>query len=163
MNIMVSRLTIKGRCIMRREDDIGFAVRRLANLIKRDVENNRDRMGAEHIKGVSGWAIDYFYENRESDIFQRDFEEKFSIRGSTASRMLKLMEQKGLIERVSVASDARLKKIVITEKAVEQHKKILKSIEMREKRLREGISPEDLAVFFSVMKRLTENMEEQDD
>lgn len=160
---MVSRLTIKGRCIMRREDDIGFAVRRLANLIKRDVENNRDRMGAEHIKGVSGWAIDYFYENRESDIFQRDFEEKFSIRGSTASRMLKLMEQKGLIERVSVASDARLKKIVITEKAVEQHKKILKSIEMREKRLREGISPEDLAVFFSVMKRLTENMEEQDD
>lgn len=148
---------------MQRENDIGLAIRRLDNLIKRDVENSRSRIGAEHAKGVHGWAIDYFYENRDRDIFQRDFEEKFSVRGSTASRMLKTMEQKGLVERLSVASDARLKKIVLTAKAVEQHKRILAEIERREERMRRGIDRAELEVFFTVMKKLTENMEEKYD
>lgn len=148
---------------MQRENEVGFAVRRLFNAIKRDIENSREKAGIEHIKGINGWAINYFYENREKDIFQRDFEEKFSIRGSTASRMLKTMEQNGFIERVSVESDARLKKIVLTEKAIENHKKIIANIQKREERLKKGISDNDLKVFFNVMNRLTANMEEQND
>lgn len=142
-----------------RRDDIGFAVRRLSNLIKRDVENSRTKLGLDPVKGVNGWAIAYFYENREKDIFQKDFEEKFSIRGSTASKILKTMEQKGYIERISVESDARLKKIVLTEKAVDIHKKITKEIENRERRLRKGISDSELKIFYEVMQKLSANME----
>ena len=142
-----------------RSDDIGFAVRKLSNLIKRDVENSRTKLGLDPVKGVNGWAIAYFYENREKDIFQKDFEEKFSIRGSTASKILKTMEQKGYIERISVESDARLKKIVLTEKAVDIHKKITKEIENRERRLRKGISDSELKTFYEVMQKLSSNME----
>jgi len=148
---------------MHKENDIGFAVRRLSNAIKRDVEKDCNTLGIEHVKGVNGWAINYFYENRENDIFQRDFEEKFSIRRSTASRMLKTMEQKGFIERVSVESDARLKKIVLTEKATQNHEKIMESIKKREERLRKGISQEEIEEFFCVMKKLIANMEENND
>lgn len=148
---------------MDRENEIGFAVRRLSNAIKRDIENRSDSEGIEHVKGVNGWAINYFYENRDRDIFQRDFEEKFSIRRSTASIMLKTMEQKGFIERLSVENDARLKKIVLTDKAIENHKRIIKSIKNREQRLREGIGENDLKVFFNVMKKLTANLEDQND
>ena len=111
-----------------RENDIGFVVRKLSNLIKRDVEKSRIKLGFEDIKGINGWAIAFFYENRGKDIFQKDFEEKFSIRRSTASVILKTMEQKGLVERISVKSDARLKKIVLTEKAVDIHNKITEEI-----------------------------------
>ena len=111
-----------------REKEVSFITRKLANLIKRDVEKSCNKLGFERVKGVNGWAIAYFYENRGNNIFQKDFEEKFSIRRSTASVILKNMEQKGLIMRVSVESDARLKKIVLTEKAIEIHKKILKNI-----------------------------------
>ena len=145
---------------MDRENEIGFAVRRLFNAIKRDVENTRETEGIEHVKGINGWVISYFYDNRDNDIFQRDFEEKFSIRPSTASKILKTMEQKGFIERVSVESDARLKKIVLTDKAIENHKRIIASIKKREERLRRGINSADLEVFFSIMKQLTANMEE---
>lgn len=148
---------------MHKENDIGFAVRRLSNAIKRDVEKDCNTLGIEHVKGVNGWAINYFYEIRENDIFQRDFEEKFSIRRSTASRMLKTMEQKGFIERVSVESDARLKKIVLTEKATQNHEKIMESIKKREERLRKGISQEEIEQFFCVMKKLIANMEENND
>lgn len=148
---------------MHKENDIGFAVRRLANAIKRDVEKECNALEIEHVKGVNGWAINYFYENRERDIFQRDFEEKFSIRRSTASRMLKTMEQKGFIERLSVESDARLKKIVLTEKAIQNHEKIIESIKKREKKLRHGIPDGDIETFFKVMKKLISNMEENND
>lgn len=148
---------------MNREKDIGFAVRKISNLIKRDVEKTRIRLGIDPVKGVNGWAIKYFYDNRDKDIFQKDFETKFSIRRSTASCILKTMEQKGLILRQSVESDARLKKIVLTEKAVEIHHKITEEIHNREKRLRNGISPDDLEVFFKVIDRLCVNMEDNDD
>ncbi len=145
-----------------REKDIGFMVRRLSNLIKRDVEKSRIQLGVEDIKGINGWAIAYFYENREKDIFQKDFESHFSIRRSTASVILKTMEQKGLISRVSVENDARLKKIMLTEKAVDIHKKIMNEIEEREKKLRKNVSEEDLKVFFKCMQRFCANMEEKE-
>ena len=73
------------------------------------------------------------------------------------------MEQKGYIERVSVENDARLKKIVLTEKAIEIHQKITKEIELREDRLRKGVSEEELKVFFDVMAKFSNNMEEEND
>ena len=148
---------------MNREKDIGFAVRRLSNLIKRDVEKSRTRLGIDPVKGINGWAIKYFYDNRNKDVFQKDFETEFSIRRSTASCILKTMEQKGLIERLNVQSDARLKKIVLTDRAVEIHHRITEEIENREKRLRKGIPQEELEVFFKVMEQLSFNMEDNND
>ena len=148
---------------MNKENDVGFALRKLSNLIKRDIEKSKAKLGLDTIGGVNGWAIGFFYENRGKDIFQKDFEEQFSIRRSTASNILKTMEQKGFIERVNVESDARLKKIVLTEKAIDLHEKIMCEIEEREKRLRIGIDPEEMKTFFNVMKKLCANMEENDD
>ncbi len=148
---------------MDREKDIGFAVRRLSNLIKRDVEKSKIRLGLDPVTSVNGWAIGYLFANRDKDIFQKDFENQFSIRRSTASNILKSMEQKGLIERISVESDARLKKIVLTEKAFEIHRKIMLEIEEREQRLRKNISEDELTAFFNVMKKLSANMEDKDD
>ncbi len=148
---------------MAHNNDIGFVVRRLSNAIKRDIDKRRDSLGIEKVNGINGWAINYFYENSDCDIFQRDFEEHFSIRPSTASRMLKKMEQKGFIKRVSVESDARLKKIILTEKATEQHELILKDIERREDILRRGLSSEEIAEFAKIINRITANLEEEND
>ena len=108
---------------------------------------------------MHGWAINYFYENRDRDIFQKDFEEKFLIRRSTASNMLKLMEKDGYIKRVSVENDARLKKIVLTDKAIKTHTAICRDIAAREKRLRKGLTDEELEAFFRIVEKLKKNME----
>lgn len=142
------------------EKHIGLEIRNLSNLIRRDVEKHADELECKPNKGVRGWAIDYFYENRDRDIFQKDFEEKFSIRRSTASNMLKLMEKNGLIERKSVDSDARLKKIVLTEKAVRVHNIIAEDIEKREKKLRKGLTDEEIVAFFSIIQKIKSNIEE---
>lgn len=148
---------------MKRENEIGFVVRRLSNLIKRDVEKSKLKLGLDPVSDVNGWAIGYFYDNKDRDIFQKDFENKFSIRPSTASNILKTMEQKGFIERISVETDARLKKIVLTEKAVSLHKKVIKEINAREDRLKTDVTAEELEIFFRVMGKLTANMEDSND
>lgn len=143
---------------MPQERQLGFEVRTLNNAVKRYFQQNRPEE-LEESTGVHGWALRYFYENRDKDVFQRDFELRFSIRRSTATNMLKLMEKNGIIHRVPVDYDARLKKIVLTEKAVAIHKKATQNIEMLESSLKEGISQQELSVFFNVVDKIKNNME----
>ena len=108
---------------MDKNRDIGFEFRRINNLIRRDIERSKINGEIDTSRFVHGWAIRYLYDNREKEIFQKDIEKEFSIRRSTASNILKLMEKNGLIERISVPYDARLKKLTLTKKAVESMKR----------------------------------------
>lgn len=141
------------------EKRIGFEIRCINNLFKRYIELNKPPE-LDETTGIHGWAIKYLYENRDKEIFQKDFETRFSIRRSTATNMLKLMEAKGLIERVSVPKDARLKKIVLTGKAIKIHKQIEKNIMDFEKQLSRGLSEEEMETFFRILDKIKNNMEE---
>ena len=141
------------------EKRIGFEIRCINNLFKRYIEINKPSE-LDETTGIHGWAIKYLYENRDKEIFQKDFETRFSIRRSTATNMLKLMEAKGLIERVSVPKDARLKKIVLTGKAIKIHKQIEKNIMDFEKQLSKGLSEEEMETFFKILDKIKNNMEE---
>ena len=72
------------------------------------------------------WVIGYLSEHEGKDVFQRDLEEEFSVRRSTATGILQLMEKNELITREPVSHDARLKKLVLTPKAIEIQKRLLK-------------------------------------
>ncbi len=144
------------------ETNIGYQVRTLNNLIKRDIEHS-ELFQLGQSTGLHGWAIRWMYENRRKDLFQRDFEAQFSIRRSTASNILSLMEKNGMIRRESVDYDARLKKLVLTEHAVEFHRRVQCEIEAREQRLRSNITPEDLECFFKVVEQIKANLEEEHD
>ncbi|MBO5359099.1 MAG: MarR family transcriptional regulator [Clostridia bacterium] len=148
---------------MQHEKNIGFSIRRLSNYIRRDIEKSSASGKIVLPKGVNGWAIHYFYDNRDKEVFQRDFENRFSIRRSTASSILKTMEQNGFIQRVSVESDARLKRIILTEKAIKIHEEIMKDIERRELRLRRGINEEEIDQFLSMVNRFIANLEDEND
>lgn len=145
---------------MEHKKRIGFEVRALNNLIKRDVERSKV---FQKTTGLHGWAIGWLIENRDKEIFQRDFEERFSIRRSTASNILALMEKNGMIVRQSVERDARLKRIMLTERAVEIHKEIECDIKKREQRLTVGLSSEEIDTFFNIISKLKANLEEEDD
>lgn len=53
----------------------------------------------------------YLLETGEDGALQKDIEEVFTIRMSTASRILSLMESNGFIERREVDYDTRLKRV----------------------------------------------------
>ena len=67
-------------------------------------------------------------------------------------------EKKGYLYREPVKEDARLKRIVPTEKAAKLRGDLLKNIRRSEARLRRGISEEDMDVFIEVLKQISSNL-----
>ena len=143
---------------MERERTLGFRLRTASVAIKRAVEASKARSGFA-CTGTHGWVIGYLYDNRNRDVFQRDIEKQFSVRRPTMTEILKLMEKNGLVVRERDESDARLKKIRLTPLALSIHERHEKHIESFEKALREGISDKEMDIFFSVMDKLTQNIQ----
>lgn len=129
-------------------------MRRQLDQAASSTQPERDNLTAMH-----GWTISYLCKNQEKDVFQKDFEREFSIRKSTASRILKSMEGNGLITRQSVPYDTRLKKIVLTDDAIKIHDSIMTRRAMLEQKLLTGIPEEKVDVFFEVMDAMKQNIE----
>lgn len=141
---------------------IGFEIHRSSRLVKRYLDNDATKLYIDKLTGTHGWAIGYLHQNSDRDIFQKDFEQEFNIRPSTASNILSLIEKNGLITRESVPYDARLKKIVLTQKAIDIHQIIENSFEKLEDKLKDGISQEELEIFFRVIDKINNNIERND-
>ncbi len=144
---------------MDRKETIGFQVRTLSVAMRRAIDASKARSGNESCTGTHGWVIGYLYENLDKDVYQRDIEKQFSVRRSTMTEILKLMEKNGLVERIKDENDARLKKIRLTETALKIHESHKKGIENFENYIRKGIDDEEMKVFFKVVEKISKNLE----
>ena len=140
-------------------EPIGFDIRTLSILIKRYIDGSATKQYVDNLTGTHGWVIGYLYDNRDHDVYQRDLETQFSIRRSTATGILQLMEKNELILREPVESDARLKKLVLTEKALDIHKMVEEDRKRTEEQLTKGIDAQELAIFRKALKQMIRNME----
>ena len=138
---------------------IGPSVRAVGNLLKRRAESSQVRRDIDELTGAHGYVLGYLAHHSEQEVYQRDLEEAFSVRPSTATVVLQQMEQNGLIVRQTAEHDARCKRIVLTDKAWALHERIQAEHDETERMLREGITDEELAVFFRVMDTVRENLE----
>ncbi|MGN1195237.1 MAG: MarR family winged helix-turn-helix transcriptional regulator [Acutalibacteraceae bacterium] len=146
---------------MEKTKQMHFQIHRTSRLIKRYIDNSHSKSYVDNVTGNHGYIIGFIYENSDRDIFQRDIEKEFNLRGSTVTNMLNLMEKNGLIERKSVDGDRRLKKIILTDKAVEIQQLVISDFEQLEKTISKGIDKKDIEVFFSVLDKINSNIEEE--
>jgi DNA-binding MarR family transcriptional regulator len=70
------------------------------------------------------------------------------------------MEKKGLVIRQSVPQDARLKKIVLTPKALEVHEMVQQDAAHFEGVLTKDFSKEEFELLLSYLERMKKNMQE---
>lgn len=126
--------------------------------LSRNLSAHVRKSGVDEVTMMHGWIIRYLYENREQDIFQKDIEQRFAVGRSTVTNLIQLMEKKGFVKRESVKQDARLKKVILTEKGLQARNllKILWSIS--KKKLSRGISEEELHIFYKVLDRINQNV-----
>ena len=129
----------------------------LSNLIRRSLDSARMERD-DSTTPMHGFIIAYINKNRDRDIFQRDIENKFSYRRSTASTVLGLMEEKGLIKRGPVPYDARLKKLVLTEKAERFAASCEEDGERLDAKMTCGITEEEMDALFSVIDKIRCNL-----
>lgn len=137
---------------------IGFEIRILSNLMKRHIDNTILKKYGDTITGIHGRVLGYLYRNRDKDIFQKDLEEEFSIRRSTATAILQLMEKNDFIVRKSVDYDARLKKLELTPKGIDLHLLIKKDIDQFDLQLIDGIAKEEVDAFLLTIEKMKVNI-----
>ena len=107
---------------MEHEPNYGLEILRISTMLRRCADNSMEIRQTQNLTGSNGWILDFLYEHEGENIYQRDLENTFSITRSTVSKVVKLMESKGLIRRESVFHDARLKKLLLTDKGREVHR-----------------------------------------
>lgn len=128
----------------------------LMHLIKREISY---KINAE-VTGVQGMVIGFLNYKNElgEDVFQKDIEEEFTIRRSTVTNLLINMEKNDLISREAVPFDARLKKVLLTNKAIKIHENFEKALSDTEEKIKQGITEEEINNFCLVINKMRNNL-----
>lgn len=150
---------------MPQEEELGFQIHALSRMIRRQTDKIAFQSTGETedaaVTGNAqhGWVIGYLYHHQDRDIYQRDLQEAFHIRRSTVTGILQQMEKNGMVTRSSVASDARLKKITLTPKAIALHESIISGIQKTEEMISKGLTPKEKKAFLLTCQKIRENLE----
>lgn len=129
------------------------SIKALYNLLRQAYEKEMDSRNLMY-----GWVLAFLCRREEADTYQKDVEAYFSIGRSTATTILQAMEREGLLERVGVPSDGRLKKLVLTPKGWTQSVVYEKEYLAVEEKAFAGFSPAQKVQFIASMDKIQENL-----
>lgn len=138
------------------EEEAGKWISQISHQLKRRILSGDTQ---DDMTNMQKHILHYIlFETMHRDLFQKDVEKEYNIRRSTATETLQLLERKGYIYRERVESDARLKRIVPTGKALGVRRHLLDTIRRMEEQIKEGIPESDMAVCLRVLKQISENL-----
>lgn len=135
---------------------IGHEIHTLDNMIGRLISSLCENDG---LTRMQGWIIGYLYEHDGENVFQKDLESQFRIARSTATGILQLMEKRGFLRREPISTDARLKRLFLTEKGISHQLTVIRNIMQFDQMLQKGIPPQKLDTFFEVIQQMKQNLE----
>lgn len=114
-----------------------------------------------HPRPLQVEIITYLIENKDKTIYQKDIEEKLKISKAAVSDVLNSMESRGIITKEADVCDARRKRIIISKKAIETHDVMMKRLDSLNDCILDGISEDELNIFYKVIEKLKENMKKE--
>lgn len=140
------------------DKDCGMWINVLFHKLRKYNNANMQSLG---ITGVQSRVMHYILvKSADGPVFQRDVEAVFGLSRSTATGILQSMEKNDLILRESVASDARLKSLIPTQKAAYLDAQVGEYLRNTEQCLTRGLSNAQLALFLETVAHMSKNMDE---
>lgn len=137
---------------------VGSVLQATWNLVQRFLDQAEGPRKFANITGNNTRIIIYLAEQQGKEVYQKDFETKFSIRRSTATRVLQLMEQKELLTREAAEHDARQRKLSLTPKAEAIYEEIVDDVKSLDRAILAGFSPEEIDTLFQLLDRIQRNV-----
>ena len=129
-------------------------VGRIARLLQREINQSVLPAG---VTRQQYQILSYIY-RQEKDVYQRDIEAYFSMPRSTVSGLMKELELAGIIRRIQVESDSRLKRLLLTDKGRSVCRTVRKGMFDLNQQLSGGISEEEFSVFWQVADKMRANL-----
>jgi DNA-binding MarR family transcriptional regulator len=143
---------------------LGGEIRCLSNLIKRRIDSDPVFSEQNKVTGTHGYILGFLCRKNDANepVYQRDLEQAFSIRRSTATEVLNTMETNGLILRESSNTDKRLKRLVVTEKGYQTHKLIVSRLNAVDEELINVLTKEEFEALKTALEKLKNNLLEKE-
>ena len=127
-----------------KEQCIGFKAMELKRKMISAMIRLEEKSGANHMVASHGWFINYLYNNQRHPIYQKTLEKEFKMARSSVTSIMQAMEKEGYIRRISVAGDARLKEIVLTEEGKHFSEKSRQNMITLEEKVRTGLNKDEI-------------------
>ncbi|MDD7403627.1 MAG: MarR family winged helix-turn-helix transcriptional regulator [Butyribacter sp.] len=136
---------------------LGIEIRILSNLIYHKM--NQITTETDNLTVHQCFILQYLAQNKDKENYQKDIEELFSIKRSTANQMLRTLENRGYISRETSAQDSRKNIITLTEEGSVSSEHLTQHMYQFMKKLHGDISSEELEQFEETLKKLWHNIE----
>ncbi|MDD6728839.1 MAG: MarR family winged helix-turn-helix transcriptional regulator [Eubacteriales bacterium] len=138
-------------------ENLGLEIRVVSNLIYNKM--NQLAMEAENLTVHQCLILQYLSQNSEKEVVQKDIEELFSVRRSTANQMLKTLAERGYIKRTVSREDSRKNVLSATEKGLDASTHLTQDMYSFMKKLHGDIPKAELEQFESTLYKLWHNIE----
>ena len=147
------------------KNGVGIKIKKVHSLIRKTIHNSETFKSNEELTNVIGWTIGFISRRTAEgmETYQKDVEREFKISRSTATGLLQNMEKLGYLYREVSEVDSRLKRIVLTDKSIELHKKVVLTFDMVEEKLLTDFSDTEKEQLFNYLLRLEKNLERDGD
>lgn len=137
--------------------EMGKMINKISNRLRRRSAAIQESVG---LSGAQCNVLDYILiESMSHPVYQKEIEQEFGLRPSTATEALKQLESKELIRREPDAKDARYKKIIFTPKANEIKAIMRNQIETSEALLLQGLTQKEIDTFLKIASKMLENLD----
>ena len=136
---------------------IGPKVQKLSHLM---VQLKNRRMEHVGLTQQQANVIDYLYNHPDQDIYQKDIAAHLALKNSSVTSLIANLEKNGFLTKVADPTDARHKKIVLTDRACSEHLVCIDYVNAIEDRMTDGMTEEEKKLFNDLLRRAISNIAE---
>lgn len=137
---------------------LGILINKISNQLKRNMDKEMNEN--YHLTKTQSLVLSYINSNPKTH--QKDIEKRFSIRRSTTTEILNLMEQRQLIKRIPSTTDKRSNLLIITEKGKKLEKVGRKKIRQLEAQMLQSFTQEEVKELMRLLEKVEQNLKERE-
>lgn len=145
---------------MNQSENLCDEIKKLSNLTNRYIRQNKNNSNQNKLTRTQHIIILYIYGNQKDGktVYQKDIENHFMIRRSTATELLKKLEKVGYLIRKPSLLDARLKDLILTKKSINIAKDANQSVKNLNDILGQNITKEEISVLKNIIQKMQNNL-----
>ena len=147
---------MKRGAFLEKKVEVGRKIEMLSSQIRRKVDES---ISSQDLTAKQAMILLVIYDlSKVKDVYAKDIEDAFDMRRATVTGILQLMEKNGIIVREENNVDGRLKRIRLTQKAINLRLKMKKNIQKVESNLLSDLSKEEIETFLKIMEKMSHNL-----
>lgn len=147
---------MKRGAFLEKKVEVGRKIEMLSRQIRRKVDES---ISSQDLTAKQAMILLVIYDlSKVKDVYAKDIEDTFDMRRATVTGILQLMEKNGIIVREENNVDGRLKRIRLTQKAINLRLKMKKNIQKVESNLLSDLSKEEIETFLKIMEKMSHNL-----